>query len=163
MQGSKSEVPHFELNASIERNFMENRDKNIFCPPTRMKVPESMKDKSRYYAHHEDFCHLKDDCRNLYRQIMYTIKKGGLQQYLKRDNGTPRMVKQPGQSNMQKGKAIAEQRIPIAEQQLRMVPMIAGPTMVTAEEEKKSRHEKRTDERVKHLRALGHTVNYVSA
>ena len=47
---------------------------------------------------------------------MYTIKKGGLQHYLKRDNGTPRMVEQPGQSSMQKGKVIVEQHSPIAEQ-----------------------------------------------
>ena len=67
MQSSKSKVPHFELNASIERIFMENRDKNILCPPARMKVPENMKDRSRYCAHHEDFGHLTNDCRNLYR------------------------------------------------------------------------------------------------
>ena len=71
---------------------MENKDKNVFRPPVRMKVSESMKDRSRYCAHHEDFGHLKNDCKNLYGQIMHTIKKGGLQQYLKRDNGTPRMV-----------------------------------------------------------------------
>ena len=44
-----------------------------------------------------------------------------------------------------------------------MVPMIAGPTMISAEEGKKSRQGKRTNERVKCLRALEHTVNYVSA
>ena len=44
-----------------------------------------------------------------------------------------------------------------------MVPMISGPAMVSAEEKKKSRQEKQTNERVKHLRVLGHTVNYVSA
>ena len=43
-------------------------------------------------------------------------KTWGLQQYLKRDNGTPRMAEQPGQSSIQKGKAIAEQRMPVAEQ-----------------------------------------------
>ena len=40
--------------------------------------------------------------------------------------------------------------------------MIASPAMVSTEEEKKNRQEKRADERVKCLRALGHTVNYVS-
>ena len=45
---------------------------------------------------------------------------------------------------MQKGKAIVEQRTPVAEQQLIMIPMIAGPTIASAEEEKKSRREKRT-------------------
>ena len=142
---------------------MENRDKNIFRPPARMKVSKSMKDRSWYYAHHEDFGHLTNDYRNLYGQIMYTIKKGVLQQYLKRDNGTPRMAEQPRQSSMQKGKAIVEQRTPITEQQLRMVPMIVGPAMVSAGEKKKSRQEKRMDERVKRLRALGHTFNYVSS
>ena len=115
MQSSKSEVPHFELNASIERIFMENREKNTFRPPAKMKIPESMKERSRYYAHHKDFGHLKNDCRNLYGQIMHIIKKGELQQYLKRDNKTPRMTEQPGQSCKQKRKAIAEQRMPVVE------------------------------------------------
>ena len=66
MQSPKSEVPHFELNASIERIFMENRDKNIFRPPAKMRVPDSMKDRSWYYAHHEDFSHLIEDFRNPY-------------------------------------------------------------------------------------------------
>ena len=51
----------------------------------------------------------------------------------------------------------------MADQQLRMVLMIACPAIVSAEEEKKSRQEKRTEERVKRLKALGHSVNYVSA
>ena len=38
--------PIFELNASIEKIFMENRDKNIFCLPATMKIPESMRDRS---------------------------------------------------------------------------------------------------------------------
>ena len=38
-QNFKTEVPFFKLNASIERIFMENRDKNIFRPPT--KNPDS--------------------------------------------------------------------------------------------------------------------------
>ena len=44
-----------------------------------------------------------------------------------------------------------------------MVPIIAGPVIASAEEDKKSRQEKRTEERVKRLRALGHSVNYVFA
>ena len=44
-----------------------------------------------------------------------------------------------------------------------MVPMIAGPAIVSGEEKKKSIQEKRTEERVKQMRALGHSVNYVSA
>ena len=44
-----------------------------------------------------------------------------------------------------------------------MVPMIAGPVIASAEEEKKNRQEKRIGEIVKRLRALGHSVNYVFA
>ena len=44
-----------------------------------------------------------------------------------------------------------------------MVPMIAGPAIADAEDEKKSRQEKITEERVKRLRALWHSVNFVSA
>ena len=51
----------------------------------------------------------------------------------------------------------------MAEQQLRMVPMIAGHAITSAEDEKKSRQEKRTEEKVKRLRALRHSFNYVSA
>ena len=58
---------------------MENRDKSIFCPSTKIMIPENMRDKSRYCAHHEDFGHLTNDCRNLYGQIMFTIIRGGLQ------------------------------------------------------------------------------------
>ena len=93
-------------------------------------VLENMRDKSCYCAHHEDFVHLTNDYRNLYEQIMFTIKRGGLQQYVKKTNGTPRMVEQTGPSAMQKGKAIAEQRTPMADQQLRMVPMIASTTLI---------------------------------
>ena len=135
---------------------MENRDKNIFRPPAKIMIPDNMRDKSRYSAHHEDFGHLMNDYRNLYGQIMFTIKKGGLQQYVKKDGGTPRMAEQPGPNAMQKGKVVVEQ-------QLRMVLMIVGPAIANAEEEKKSRQEKRTEERVKLLRAWGHLVNYVSA
>ena len=71
---------------------MKNKDKSIFFPLAKMMIPESMWDKSRYCAHHEDFGHLTNDCRNLYRQVMFTIKKGGLQQYVKKVNGTLRMA-----------------------------------------------------------------------
>ena len=57
---------------------MENKDKNIFCPPAKIMIPENMRDKSRYCAHHEDFGHLMNDCRNLYGKIMFTIKSRGL-------------------------------------------------------------------------------------
>ena len=75
-QNFRTEVPHFELNYSLERIFMENRDKNIFRPPAKIMVPKNMKDKSRYCAHHEDFGHLTNDCRNLYEKIMFTIIRG---------------------------------------------------------------------------------------
>ena len=100
----KTEVPHFELNTFIEKIFMENRDKNIFRPPTKIMIPENMRNKSHYYAHHEDFGHLTNDYRNLYGQIMFTLKRRGLQQYVKKDNETPRMVEQLRQSAVQKGK-----------------------------------------------------------
>ena len=57
---------------------MENRDKNISHPPAKIMIPESKRDKSRCCVHHEDFGHLTNDYRNLYGQIMFTIKWGGL-------------------------------------------------------------------------------------
>ena len=112
---------------------MENKDKNIFCPPTKIMILENMWDKSHYCAHHEDFGHLTNNCRNLYRQVMFTQKRGGLQQYVKKVNGTWRMAEQAGPNAVQKRKAIAEQRTLVAEPQLRVVPMIAGPALVNEE------------------------------
>ena len=40
--------------------------------------------------------------------------------------------------------------------------MIIGHAIISTEGEHKSRHEKRIEERVKCLRALGHVVTYVS-
>ena len=99
-QSPRSDVPHFELNASIETIFMENKDKNIFRPPARMMISESMRDKSHYCAHHEDFGHLINDYRNLYGQIMFAIKMGGLLQYVKKESGTLRRVEQAGPSSL---------------------------------------------------------------
>ena len=59
------------------------------------------------------------------------------------------MVEQSRLSEVQKGKAIAIQRTHVAEQRLRMVPMIAGPTLISEEKKKKSRQKKRTEERIK--------------
>ena len=100
---------------------MEKNDKNIFRPPAKMLIPDSIRDKSHYCAHHEDFSHLTNDCRNLYGQAMDNIRKEGLQQYVKKVNGTPKMAEHPGPSTVQKGKSVAEQRKLVAEQHLQMV------------------------------------------
>ena len=57
---------------------MENRDKNIFRPLAKIMVPENMRDKRCYCAHHKDFSHPTNDCRNLYGQVIVTIKRGRL-------------------------------------------------------------------------------------
>ena len=44
-----------------------------------------------------------------------------------------------------------------------MVPMITGPALVNEEEEKKNKQSKKMEQRIKRLRSLGHTVNYMSA
>ena len=46
---------------------MKNKDKNIFRPPARMMIPESIRDENCYCVHHEDFGHLTNDYMNLYR------------------------------------------------------------------------------------------------
>ena len=161
-QQYRPETPHYDLNTSLERIFMENKNKNIFCPPPKMQIPESMRNKSLYCVHHKDFGHLTNDCRNLYRQVMHTIRKGGLQQYMKRVNGAPKMAEQPGSSAGQKNKGVAEQRALGVEQHLHMVPMITGLALINEEEEKKKKQNKKIEQRVKRLRSLGHTVNYVS-
>ena len=95
-QQYKTETPHYDLNISLEKIFMENKNKNVFRPPLKMRIPESMRNKSLYCAHHEDFGHLTNECRNLYGQVMHTIRKGGLLQYAKKVNGVPKTVEQPG-------------------------------------------------------------------
>ena len=92
IQHVRPETSQYDLNTSLERILMENKDKNIFCPPPKMQISKSIRDKSRYYAHHEGFGHLTNNCKNLYRQVMHTIRKGGLQQYVKKVNRTPKMA-----------------------------------------------------------------------
>ena len=128
---------------------MENKDKNIFRPSPKMQIPESMRDKCRYCAHHEDFGHLTNDCRNLYEQVIHIIRKRGLQQYVKKVNETPKMAEQPGPSAVQKGKGATAQKTPATEQHLWMVPMIARPALANEEEEKKSKQSKIIEQRVK--------------
>ena len=82
---------------------------------------------------------------------------------MKKVNRTPKMAEQPGPSTMQKGKGTTKQRAPGAEQHLCMVPMIAGLALISEEEEKKKKQKKRMEQRIKRLRSLGYTVNYVSA
>ena len=118
---------------------MENKNKNVFRPPPKMRIPKSMRHKSLYCAHHEDFGHLTSECRNLYGQVMHTIRKDGLLQYVKKVNGVPKMVEQPRPSAEHKSKRVVEQRTPSAEQYLRIVPMIAGPILISKGEEKKKK------------------------
>lgn len=42
-----------------------------------------MRDKSSYCAHYEELGHVTNDCNSLYGHIMFTIRRGGLIQYLK--------------------------------------------------------------------------------
>ena len=94
---------------------MENKDKNIFHPLARMIIPDQYGDKNHYCAHHEDFGHLTNDYRNIYGQIMFTIKKGRLMQYVKK-TVMPKMTDQTNSVSLQKGKEVAEQRTLVAEQ-----------------------------------------------
>ena len=73
---------------------------------------------------------------------MFTIKKRGLLQCVKKV-ATPNMVEQPSSSDLQKVKAVVEQRTLATEKTLRMVPMIAGHAISSAEEEQKSKQKKR--------------------
>ena len=124
---------------------MENKNKNVFRPPPKMRIPESMRNKSLYCAHHKDVGHLTNECRNLYVQVMHTIRRDGLLQYVRKVNGVPKMVEQPGSSAKQKNKGVAEQKTPSAKQHLHMVPMIAGPTLINEEEEKKKNQSKKME------------------
>ena len=79
-----------------------------------------MRDKNHYCAHHEDFGHLINVCKDLYKQITFIIKKGGILQYVTRSHETPKIAEQLSTSNLEKRKTIIEQRASAVEQTLRV-------------------------------------------
>ena len=80
---------------------------------------------------------------------------------MKKVNGTPKIAEQPGPSTVQKGNGATEYRTPVVEQRLQTNDR--WPALASEEEEKKNKQSKRMEQRVKRLRSLRHTVNYMSA
>lgn len=100
-----------------------------------------LKDKSLYCAHHQNYGHATND-------------------YVKGYTPKPPNSKQ----HLEATKSIATTPIAlIGDQTLRMVPIMVGRVEPTEIEEKMNKQQKRTKERVKWLRSLSQTVNYVSA
>lgn len=141
---------------------METRDKNIFRPPRRLQILYSMRDKSCYCANYEDYGHITNDCKSLYEQIMFTIKKGGLTQYLKKSCKNTPIANPSSFAPQAKGKEVVHTPTS-AEQNLRMVLMIVGSAKLSKAKKQKSKQERRIEERAKCLHALGHTINFMSA
>lgn len=74
---------------------MEIRDKNIFPSLPKMLIPENMRDKTCYYAHHEDFGHTTNYCKSFHGQIVFTIKES-LTPNVKRVVATPKAIDPAG-------------------------------------------------------------------
>ena len=68
-----------DLSIGLEVIYIENKTKGIFCSPSKISMPNHMKDKNKYRDFHQDYGHYTTNCRNLYAQVMFLIKKGGLQ------------------------------------------------------------------------------------
>lgn len=76
-----------------------------------MLIPKSIRDKSCYYACHEDFGHTKNDCKSLHGKIIFTIKKGGLTQYVKIATTTPKEANPFSSRASKKGKRVKPEEI----------------------------------------------------
>lgn len=114
-----------------------------------------MKNKNRYCQFHRDHGHDTVHCRNLYAQVMTAIQAGKLKQYVKVDGQAKKDA-----TGQDKGKQTPTSGS--GQQTLRIVPMIVGrPEPSQGREERDNLH-KRTGERVKRLRSLGHSVNHLT-
>ena len=109
---------------------MENKAKGIFRLPPSISVPDYIKDKNKYCEFHQDYEHYMANYRNLHTQVMLLIKKGCLQQYVKKQSAQPSSWTQNDSARMEKGKMMMND----GEQNLTMVPVIIGKLEKTTEE-----------------------------
>ncbi|PON96306.1 hypothetical protein TorRG33x02_078950, partial [Trema orientale] len=111
--------------------------------------------KNRYCQFHRDHGHDTVHCRNLYAQVMMVIQAGKLKQYVKADGQAKKDT--AGQDKGKQTQASGSEQ-----QTLRIVPMIVGRPKPSQGREERDNIYKRTGERVKRLRSLGHSVNHLA-
>ena len=78
---------YIEFTTGIDVIYAQTKDKGIYRTPPRSSLPDSMKDKSKYCKFHQDYGHELAECKNLKRQILAIMRKGGLDQYRKKAGG----------------------------------------------------------------------------
>ena len=98
-------------------------------------------------------------CRSLYTQVMLTIKRGELQQYVRHPPHQPLTTTKIDPASAEKGKAPS---VP-AEATLRIVPVIIGKPKLIEEPKKQPKIENRILEMVKRLKSLYHGVHHISS
>ncbi|XP_021801928.1 uncharacterized protein LOC110746041 [Prunus avium] len=78
---ARTNSPPTKLTVSLAKLFHENKGKGIFRTPPTLREPPEKRDRSKTCAHHNDFGHTTNDCRNLRYQVEAMLKKGMLWQY----------------------------------------------------------------------------------
>ena len=72
----------------VDQILMEIRDEPSLKWPRPLHLSPSMRDKRTYCRFHKDHGHYTEDCRDLKEQIEELIRKGKLQQYVKRGDSS---------------------------------------------------------------------------
>ncbi|XP_008245956.1 PREDICTED: uncharacterized protein LOC103344108 [Prunus mume] len=78
---ARTNSPPTKLTVSLAKLFHENKDKGIFRTPLTLREPLEKRDRRKTCAHHNDFGHTTNDCRNLKYQVEAMLKKGMVSQY----------------------------------------------------------------------------------
>ncbi|PON40061.1 hypothetical protein PanWU01x14_300040, partial [Parasponia andersonii] len=152
----KDSLPKYELNMSIDMIYVQNRDRGIFKDLPKSGDPEHMKNRSRYCQFHKDHGHDTINYHSLYAQVMVAIQASKLKQSVK----TGGSQSKEDAAGLEKGKQT--QAFGSGEQALRIVPTIIGRPEPTESQEEKEKCQKRTEEREKCLRGMGHSVNHLT-
>ena len=76
------------LAVPVDQILMEIRDEPSLKWPRPLHSSPSLRDKRKYYRFHKDHGHYTEDCRDLKEQIEELIRKGKLQQYVKRGDSS---------------------------------------------------------------------------
>ena len=69
----------------VDQILTEIRDEPSLKWPRPLRSSPNMRDKRKYCRFHKDHGHYTEDCRDLKEQIEELIRRGKLQQYVKRE------------------------------------------------------------------------------
>ncbi|PON75482.1 hypothetical protein PanWU01x14_041070 [Parasponia andersonii] len=148
-------LPKYELNTPIDMIYLQKKDKGIFKDQPKSGIPEHMKNRNRYYQFHKYHEHDTINYRNFYTEVMVSIHAGKLNQYVK----TGGIQLQVDATRPEKSKQTQASRS--GDQALRIVPTIVDRSEQTQGQEEKEKCLRKTEERMKRLRGMGHSVNHL--